>query len=822
MKQMTILAVVMLVAATQSEDCPPNGDSPPTWKDLPAIGLAQGQVYSDLDLDDFVDYNDPSALSFSIEGGGNGVGASIDGATHVLTLVAQSDASGPYAFTLTVSDPAGNQDETQLDVYVHARRRCETVFTYDARAYGAVATISVAGEFNDWSPTANPMSNDGNGIYTAVLDLEPGYYQYKFVKNGSEWIQDPGNPLTAWDGGFENSEIRVPDCTQPLLSLAGKETGANNFTVTVHYIDGSGSGVLDEGSIQVRDFSGALLPEDAVTYDAYTHDLTVSMSRLAAGKHSIWVDASDDQGRAAETLYVPVWVGSGTWDWRSANLYFAFTDRFNNGDPSNDITIPGVAYQANYQGGDFDGIRQKIEEGYFDDLGIDAIWVSPHLDNTNNAEYGVDGRLYSGYHGYWPASPSSTEPAFGTRQDLKDMIQAAHEHGIRVLFDLVANHVHNQHPYYSQENIAAGWFNDYDLCTENDGWSRNPIGCWFAPYLPDINYQNPDALHTMVDDALRYVLAYDIDGYRVDAVKHVENCYLYHLSTDIHEQVEHGSDAPEDRFYLVGETFVGTWDWNCDGSTACAQALVKNYIGDRMLDGQFDFPLYWEIVMALARDEASMADLEYLVEQDEAYYGPDAIMSVFLGNHDVVRFISQANGDIPDLWGANAKEQGWTDPPSEPTTEEPYLRLQMAFTFLATTQGVPLVYYGDEIGMPGAGDPDNRRMMTFENLSPWEQESLIHVQTVMNLREEHACLSTGQRIPLITNWEDVLVYGKVAGTDKAVVAFNRSGITQTVNVDVSAMGLAGTLTDAVSGSTVTVNGTTLTLELPPYSSSIYL
>ncbi len=821
MKPMTVLAAVMLVAATQSDNCPPSPGEGPVWEDLPDVGLAQGQVYSDLDLDDYV-IPEGGEYSFLVEGGGAGLSATIDDTSHVLTLEAQADASGAYVLVLTVSDSGGNTDQTQLDVFVHARRSCQTVFTYDAREYGPVASISVAGQFNDWSPTANPMSNDGSGVYTATLDLEAGYYQYKFVKNGTEWIQDPANPLTAWDGGFENSEIHVPDCTQPLLTLTSKSAGQDGYTVTIHYTDGAGQGVLDPDSIRVHDFSGSPLPPDSVHYDAYDHDLTIAVSGAPTGKHSIWVDAADDLGRAADTLYVPIWVEAGTWDWRSANLYFAFTDRFNNGDTGNDISVPGVAYQADYQGGDFEGIRRKIVEGYFDDLGIDAIWISPQLDNTNNAEYGDDGRLYSGYHGYWPASPASTEPAFGTREALKDLISAAHQHGIRVLFDLVANHVHNQHPYYSEAHIAEGWFNDYDLCTENDGWNRNPVGCWFAPYLPDIDYRNPDALHTMVADALAYVREFDIDGYRVDAVKHMENCYLYHLSTGIHEQVEHGSDSPGDRFYLVGETFVGTWDWNCDESSACAQALVKSYIGDRMLDGQFDFPLYWEIVMAFARDEASLADLEYLVEQEAGYYGPDAVMSLFLGNHDVVRFISQANGDIPDLWGANAKEQGWTNPPSEPTTEEPYRRLQMAFTFLATTAGVPLVYYGDEIGIPGAGDPDNRRMMTFDDLSLWESETLLHVQTVMGLRQVHACLSTGQRIPLITNWQDVLVYGKVAGNDKALVAFNRSGTTQIVSVDLGAMGMTGTLTDAVSGTTVVVDGTTVSLELPPYSSAIYL
>ncbi len=824
MKHWFVPALLALALGAPEETCPPAGDSyPPEWSDLPALGLAQGQVYDGLDLDDYVTDRDTpdDALTLSITGGEDGVvSASIDPTSHVLEVVAAEDAAGSYGFTLTASDLEGNVATTTLDVFVHARRSCETVFTYDARKYGPVAAISVAGQFNEWSPTANPMTNDGSGVYSTALTLEPGDYQYKFVKNGTEWIQDPANPLTAWDGGFENSEVHVPDCTQPLLTLVDKETGPGAFTVTIQYTDGAGEGVINLDSLWIHDFSGAPLPSRSIDYDAYTHQITVSLTGLPDGKHSIWVDVSDDRYVAAETLYVPIWIGDETWDWRDATLYFAFTDRFDNGDSSNDITVAGVPFQSNYQGGDFAGIQRKIESGYFDDLGVNALWISPHLDNTNNAEYGVDGRLYSGYHGYWPASPENSEPAFGNRQALKDMIAAAHAHGIRVMFDLVANHVHNQHPYYSAEHIDAGWFNDYALCTENDGWNQNPIGCWFAPYLPDINYQNPEALHTMVDDALTYIREFDIDGYRVDAVKHMENCYLYHLSTRIAEEVEHGSTAAPDQFYLVGETFVGTWDWSCDGSDSCPQALITRYIGDRMLDGQFDFPLYWEIVLAFARNEVTLAELYYMLNEAEAYYG-DALMSVFLGNHDVVRFISQANGDIEDLWGNGAKEQGWTNPPSDPTDEVPYQKLRMAFTFLATIRGVPLVYYGDEIGMPGAGDPDNRRMMSFDGLSAYQEATLTHVQTLFNLRNDHPCLRIGQRVPLLTDWENVLVYGKVAGADKAVVAFNRSSDAVNVNVDVSAMGLSGTLTDALSGSSAEVSGTTLVLELPAYSSAIF-
>jgi glycosidase len=243
-----------------------------------------------------------------------------------------------------------------------------------------------------------------------------------------------------------------------------------------------------------------------------------------------------------------------------------------------------------------------------------------------------------------------------------------------------------------------------------------------------------------------------------------------------------------------------------------------------MLDGQFDFPVYWQVLKTFARNEATMADLANLVTQSDAYYGSSAIMAPFLGNHDVARFISHANGDISDQWGNNAKEQGWTNPPKSPGSYVPYQKLQLAFTFLATDYGVPLTYYGDEIGLPGAGDPDNRRLMKFgTTLSTFEASTLQYLQKVFSLRKAHEALRSNSRVMLLGTDPDVLVYGKIGPTEKAVVALNRSGSSRTVTVSVSGLSLASgaALTDAIGGSTATVSGSSLTLTLPAYTAAIY-
>ncbi|RME05720.1 MAG: glycosyl hydrolase, partial [Deltaproteobacteria bacterium] len=510
--------------------------------------------------------------------------------------------------------------------------------------------------------------------------------------------------------------------------------------------------------------------------------------------------------------YVPVWIERTPFDWRDAILYNVFTDRFLDGDPGNDDRLEGVPFPSNNQGGDFSGVTRKIREGYFEDLGVNAIWLSPVIENIDHAEYGDDGRLYAPYHGYWPSAPRTVESRFGGEEALRDLIEAAHDRGIRILFDLTANHVHSEHVY---NRLHPEWINPFDWCGDGDSWNTNPIGCWFMDYLPDLDYRHPDALHTLVEDALFWIETFDIDGFRIDAVKHMEPVFEEHLRARIREEIE----TDQVQFYLVGETFVGDWDW----SGTSNQTVIREHVSEARLTGQFDFPLYWDIVRTFARDERNIPDLEAVLSQTEDYYGAQAIMSNFLGNQDVPRFISHAAGDISDVWGNGAKEQGWSDPPQAPTWHEPYQRLELAFTFLMTIEGVPLLYYGDEIGLPGAGDPDNRRMMNWEDPGAFGRETLAHLQALGQIRRAHKALSRGSRIPLLTSDEDVWVYARTMLTDKLVVALNRSGVERTVTVDLSGTGIPDgrTLTDELSGKRITVTGNRVTITLAPWQGAIF-
>ncbi len=265
-------------------------------------------------------------------------------------------------------------------------------------------------------------------------------------------------------------------------------------------------------------------------------------------------------------------------DWHDAIMYFVMIDRFADGDSSNNAPVPGVEQPGQYQGGDFVGLKQKIDAGYFNDLGINTLWITSPLDNADNANPGSDGHSYSGYHGYWPKDLTQPESKYGTEAELKAMVDAAHEHHLQVLIDYVMNHVHSASPIYAQ-HPEWFWPNDNGfggncVCGGGCDWGNDRLKCWFDPFLPDFNFTNPDARKWSVDNAVAWAKRIGIDGFRLDAVKHIETSWL----TDVRARLD-AEVAFDQHFYMVGETFDGD------------RGLIKSYVDKKtMLDGQFDFP----------------------------------------------------------------------------------------------------------------------------------------------------------------------------------------------------------------------------------------
>jgi len=476
-------------------------------------------------------------------------------------------------------------------------------------------------------------------------------------------------------------------------------------------------------------------------------------------------------------------------DWRDGIIYFVMLDRFKDGDPSNDSTVQGAEFPGQYQGGDLAGVTQEITAGYFDQLGINTIWITSPLENTWLAEPGSDGHVYSGYHGYWPKDETLVDSHFGSEADLKTMVDTAHAHGINILLDYVMNHVTTDAPVYEQN---PGWFwpNDNGAggnCVCGEGCPYN-TQCWFDTFLPTFNMLDDDARRWSVGNAIQWAKDLGIDGFRLDAVKQVETVWF----TDTRARVQ-GEVAWDQPFYMVGETFDGDRD------------LIKSYVNpNTMLDGQFDFPLRAQVLYTLLHRTGQMSDLSGFVASNDGYYGPGAVMSTFLDNHDVPRAMEHAL-DTPmfDPWDGG-KEDSWSNQPTLPDEVNPFQRLQMAYAFLFTSPGIPMLYYGDEYGQPGAGDPDNRRFMQWSGYT--SNQTWLHDQlaALAKMRAQHPATRRGTRNTLgVTT--DTWVYEMQTAGDEVYVALNRSDTAQ------NAAGLPdGTYLDLIAGTTVT-----LPLQIPP-------
>lgn len=482
----------------------------------------------------------------------------------------------------------------------------------------------------------------------------------------------------------------------------------------------------------------------------------------------------------------------GTFDWRDSVIYFVFVDRFENGDPSNDGGV-GVPLAADWQGGDWAGVTARIESGYFEDLGVNTLWLSVPFDNTNDSGFGSDGHEYSAYHGYWPANVDQTEEHFGTLAELQQTIDTAHEHGLKVLFDFAMNHVHISSPVYA-DHPEWFWPNDNGsggdcVCGSGCSWDGDQARrCWFTEYLPDYDFTDAAARTFSVDNALQWIGDTGVDGFRLDAVKHIEDAWLLDLRERVLAEVE-----PEtgEHFYMVGETFTGD------------QGTIAHYVNPEMLDGQFDFPLRMQMAYNVLMRGGSMQELADFMDANDDYYGA-AIMSTFIGNHDIPRAIHLAQ-DTP-VWNnqwADGKDRAWSNQPGLPAGASAFERLANSFTILMTTKGAPLIYYGDEVGMAGGGDPDNRRAMQWDGYSAGQTFLLEHIRRLTAIRADHPATRRGTRTTLSADG-DTFAYVVEYGGDTVWVALNRGdGSTQVDGLPAEM--LVDELTgDAVMGPSVTV------------------
>jgi glycosidase len=342
-----------------------------------------------------------------------------------------------------------------------------------------------------------------------------------------------------------------------------------------------------------------------------------------------------------------------------------------------------------------------------DELGVRAIWLTPFQTNPDGPYLASDGQHHvTGYHGYWPTRAREVDPRIGGAEALHAVVRAAHAHGIRILQDFVVNHIHEDHEY-----MAANpeWFRTGCVCgTDGCDWTAHALDCMFAAYLPDINHSVPEANAAFVADAVWWLDEFDLDGLRVDAVKHVEEVATRNLAAAVRETFEPaGTD-----YFLMGETAMG-WSDCPDPCNDENYGTIARYVGPLGLDGQFDFVLYHGVsYRTFAHGDTGMLHADYWTQHGLDRWPAGSVMTPYIGSHDTPRFVTMADYRGQDA-GHDKGVPGnqWTDVAAAPQDGEPYCRMRVAMAWLLAQPGAPLLYYGDEYGQWGGADPNNRQLL---------------------------------------------------------------------------------------------------------------
>lgn len=517
------------------------------------------------------------------------------------------------------------------------------------------------------------------------------------------------------------------------------------------------------------------------------------------------------------------------FDWHNATVYFMLTDRFYNADTSNDVNFGRTAPTKDlrrFKGGDMKGITKKIEEGYFDRLGIDVLWFSPVNEQIHGYVDEGQSNTY-GFHGYWIRDWTSIEPNFGTEEDLKQLVQVAHQHGIRVMMDVVINHtgpVTDQDPLWPSD-----WVRTEPQCNYQD--YENTVFCTLVKNLPDIRTEQteevevPQALldkwikegrlekemkeldeffartgfprtprYYLIKWITDYIRKYGIDGFRVDTVKHTEADVWGDLAGEaalaFAEWKKNNAEAIQEdqEFFMLGETY----NYNAGSG--------KDFdFGDRKVN-YFDFGFN------------SLINFGFKGEANQSYEQLFSNYSALLNT-----------GELKDVTFMNYISSHDDSHPYDLKREKTFESANK----LMLSPGQAQIYYGDEVARPliiegVQGDVNLRSMMNWDDNT--HQNLLLHWQKLGQFRHRHPAIGAGVHQKISDSpYFFTRSYNKNGVTDNVMIGLDLPF--DPVSVDVSScFPEARKLRDAYTGKTYKIkngvvevvadNGVVLLEEIP--------
>lgn len=455
-------------------------------------------------------------------------------------------------------------------------------------------------------------------------------------------------------------------------------------------------------------------------------------------------------------------------------IYLIMPDRFANGDTTND-NMPGMLEKADRSnphgrhGGDIKGITEHLD--YLKNIGVTAIWPTPLLEN-NLPSYT--------YHGYAITDYYKVDPRYGTNESYCAMVNAAHSKGIKVIMDMVFNHFGtysywmkdlpqndwvNQWPEFTRSNYRGGVITDphrsqYDQKKMSDGW--------FDVTMADFNQRNPYVATYLIQNSIWWIEYANLDGIRQDTYPYSDKDFMATWMKAVREEYPN--------FNTVGEAWI-----NYPPQVAYWQDNKSNKDGYRSyLTHVFDFPLMMAIQKAFNENEGwdtGLARLYELLSQDFLYSDPSRIV-IFADNHDIERAFE---------------------------VQKSISNMKMVMAFLATTRGVPLIYYGTEAlsdrgdlkddpgkrkDFPGGWQGDHVNMFTGQNLSDDQREFSKYLSSLFNWRKTNKAVQEGKLTHFIPE-DGIYVYFRTLGNESVMVVMNNNKTSKEVNMTRFAENLSG-------------------------------
>ncbi len=540
--------------------------------------------------------------------------------------------------------------------------------------------------------------------------------------------------------------------------------------------------VLIKGSglngARIESSSPGIAPSN-VTISANGHYLFADLKiaeNAAVGNYTLRLTTSSGTANAQFGIFAPQpRLGNYQGFMPDDVIYFLMTDRFADGDAANNDPARSKGLYdrkkgRHYHGGDLQGIIDKLP--YIKSLGATAIWTTPVYDNADvpdTKETYPDMPQTTGYHGYGAVDFYSVEEHIGDLAKLKDFVRKAHMAGLVVLQDQVVNHTGPYHPW-ANDPPTPTWFNGTLQNHLSNNWQKwtamNPratyqtqkrnIEGWFIDILPDLNQNDPEVEKYLIQNSLWWMAQVGFDAIRMDTLPHVPRSFWSKWGSAVHREF------PKVR--ILGELY--------DGDPALLSYFQKGRLGhdglDTEIDTLYDFSLFYAIRNVFAQGKP-IREISQVFARDWLYPKPNVLVT-FLGVHDMPRFMNEPG----------ATSQG----------------LKLAQTLLMTSRGTPLLYYGDELGMAGGTDPDNRRdfpggfpndsrnAFTKAGRMPAENDIWDYLAKLGQIRKDNEPLRRGSTLDLLDE-EQQLAFARVTKTAAVVVVVNNDTKSATISFDVS-------------------------------------